>query len=305
MKQELTHWALVEYELSQEKYTSGKIADIFLADIPMSNLGSAALKYCLLSIIVTTLSLTSYNQELFEVDGAITIQDSKDPTPVAGTIRWSGTDFEGWNGQRWVSLTGYAVTGSVTDIDGNTYQTSRIGDQEWMIENLSVSRYRNGEEIHHITDDVVWTLSSVGAWCHYENVESNDEPLGKLYNWFAVKTHRLCPTGWHVPDKGEWRELLDYLGGEEIAAGKMKEPGTEHWVPPNRGASNESGFTALGSGHRTDLGIFEARGLSTHWWSASEISLDRGSACYLEEKARIIATNKKRGHSVRCIRNRS
>ena len=118
--------------------------------------------------------------------------------------------------------------GNMTDQEGNVYKTIIIGSQEWMAENLKTSVYRNGNAIDNIIDDNQWSSLTSGAWASCINDSQYDCPYGKLYNWFAVADSRyLCPTGWHVPTDDEWTTLTDYLGGEEVAGGKMKTTGTQ------------------------------------------------------------------------------
>jgi uncharacterized protein (TIGR02145 family) len=158
---------------------------------------------------------------------------------------------------------------TVTDYDGRVYQTVLIGDQCWMKENLRVVHYRNGDEIPLVKDDGAWTGLSTGAYCEYENTGSIAEEYGNLYNWYAVNDSRnIAPEGWHVPTDDEWQTLVDYLGGSAIAGGKLKETGTEHWLPPNTGATNESGFTALPGGDR--FGSFGYLGEVCFFWSSTE-----------------------------------
>jgi uncharacterized protein (TIGR02145 family) len=140
----------------------------------------------------------------------------------------------------------------VVDIDGNIYNTVTIGDQVWMAENLKVTHYANGDPILHLSDSAQWLNSLAGAYCSYDNQSSNSEIYGHLYNWYAVEDKRgLCPAGWHVPSKDEFKALSDYLGGQEIAGGKLKETVYVHWLVPNAGADNSTGFTALPGGERT------------------------------------------------------
>ncbi|MEJ2629601.1 MAG: fibrobacter succinogenes major paralogous domain-containing protein, partial [bacterium] len=104
-------------------------------------------------------------------------------------------------------------TGTVTDIDGNTYQTVKIGDQWWMAENLKVTHYRNNDEIPNVTYWGDWHDLSTGAYCDYNNNEGNVSTCGHLYNWYAVNDSRnIAPEGWHVPTDEEWKELEMYLG---------------------------------------------------------------------------------------------
>lgn len=161
--------------------------------------------------------------------------------------------------------------GIVTDIDGNTYKTVIIGTQTWMAENLKVTKYNDGTSIPNVTGATEWYESTTGALCDYENTSLNSETYGKLYNWYTVNTDKLCPTGWHVPTDAEWTTLTNYLGGEGIAGGKLKETGTTHWDSPNIDATNESGFTALPGGFRNyHGGAYGSIGHVGYWWSATE-----------------------------------
>lgn len=158
----------------------------------------------------------------------------------------------------------------ITDIDGNVYHSVTIGTQVWMVENLKTTKYRNGTDIPYITDNALWSSDTTGAYCNYQNIASNSTTYGRLYNWYAVNNvNNIAPTGWHVASDAEWTILTDFLGGEAVAGGKLKEAGTAHWNSPNTGATNESGFTALPGGWRRDYGPFED-GSWGYWWSATE-----------------------------------
>jgi uncharacterized protein (TIGR02145 family) len=162
---------------------------------------------------------------------------------------------------------------NVTDIDGNTYKTVYIGKQQWMTENLKVSRYNDGTSIANITDNSQWIQAKTGAWCNYDNNVNYDANYGKLYNWFALNptnngNKNVCPTKWHVPTNIEWTSLQDYLGGPSSAGGKMKEVGLQHWLSPNTSATNNSLFTALPGGFRA--GSFGNFGYMGYWWSSTQ-----------------------------------
>ena len=155
----------------------------------------------------------------------------------------------------------------VTDIDGNIYQTVQIGNQLWMAENLTVTHYRNGDEIPTVNNDS-WASLWYGACTHpsagYLSI------YGRLYNWYAVDDSRnIAPEGWHVPTFDEWQELVNYLGGEEVAGGSLREVGTEHWCCGNTGATNESGFTALPAGVRDVDGLYYYYTTAAYFWSSS------------------------------------
>ena len=138
----------------------------------------------------------------------------------------------------------YALS-QVIDYDGNTYQTVEIGNQIWMAENLRSTHYSDGSPIPYL---------------NYDNDTANGLIYGRLYTWAAVmngaessntnpsNVQGIAPDGWHLPSKAEWHQLADFLGGTLIAGGKLKETGNNHWLSPNTGATNESGFTALPAG---------------------------------------------------------
>jgi uncharacterized protein (TIGR02145 family) len=200
-----------------------------------------------------------------------------------------------------------SVTGTVTDIDGNMYQTIQIGNQLWMAENLKVTRYRNGDVITNVTDNTDWSNLTAGARCSYNNDENNVTTYGYLYNWYAVNDSRnIAPEGWHVPTDDEWQILVDYLGGSFVAGGKMKESGTAHWPSPNTDATNESGFTALPGGYRYRNGTSHHMGYYAYFWSATEYDTLYALYQYLiYYDSRIYRTidDKQYGFSVRCVRD--
>lgn len=199
----------------------------------------------------------------------------------------------------------FQVESIISDVDGNQYRTVKIGSQEWMAENLRTSKYRNGEVILHITNDTTWSNLASGAYCWFDNDSATYEnPYGKLYNWYTIDDGRgLCPSGWHIPSDLEYLNLFNFLGGQNVAGGKMKE--TAYWDSPNTGATNESGFTGLPGGLRNVNGAFSNNGDAGSWWSswddeseARSLSLDFHSIiAYLE------ISYKKIGFSVRCLRD--
>lgn len=171
--------------------------------------------------------------------------------------------------------------GTVTDIDGNVYNTITLGTQVWMVENLKTTRYRDGTPINHVTDNAAWANATTDGYCDYDNIPANSLEYGRLYNLFAMKDARqIAPAGWHVPTLGEWITLLNYLGGAGVAGGRMKETGSTHWLSPNTGADNSSGFTALGGGSRFTAGNFGALKNRAVFWSSSS-SYTPGSAAFI------------------------
>jgi uncharacterized protein (TIGR02145 family) len=239
-------------------------------------------------------------------------------TPAIGTILNEGanqdlkvdftpTDTETYNtATKTVKINVTDLT-TVTDIDGNIYHTVVIGTQTWMLENLKVTHYRNGDAIPNVTDGAEWIGLLTGAYCDYDNTPDNSTTYGKLYNWYAVNDSRnLCPSGWHVPTDTEWTTLTDYLGGIDVAGGKMKETGTTHWNTPNTGATNESGFTALPGGGRNYYGTFDVIYDNGGWWSVTSDDLTHAWSryvYYLDETVTRNNNTKTSGWSVRCIKD--
>lgn len=243
----------------------------------------------------------------FQVDGAIQVGDSHNESPEPGTMRWTGLDFEVYNGARWVSLTD-GQTASVTDLDGNTYPTVKIGEQYWFVENLRTSQYTDGSPISLALDPTTWAGLNSGAYCWYQNNNNYDYPHGKLYNWYAtVDTRGLCPDGWKVPSLEDWNILLNTLGGVSVAGGKMKQQGTEYWSVTDANVTNESGFTAIASGSRITDGIFSGSfGYLAGFWVTDEYSATESeiiSLGALANSVAIVAQTKYYGYQVRCVRS--
>jgi len=182
-----------------------------------------------------------------------------------------------------------------------------IGTQTWTLKNLDVVTYRNGDPIPQVQDDTAWVNLTTGAWCYYVNNTGNGTTYGKLYNWYAVNDPRgLAPNGYHIPTDAEWSILTDYLGGTVTAGGKMKEAGTSHWLSPNTGATNSSGFTGLPGGTRDYYGYFYDIGAYGNWWSSSEYDTDYAWYRYLTSNYGNVGRSaffKLNGFSVRCLRD--
>ena len=254
-------------------------------------------------------------------------------TGPAGTGISSGTSKNQmmyWNGSAWVTLNpgtnGQVLTVSdgdliwtliegsgkpITDIDGNVYRIVNIGNQQWMADNLKVSKYSDGTTIPNITDNTQWQNNTTGAWAYYNNDVTNNAKYGKLYNWYAVSkttngNKNVCPTGWHVPTDAEWTVLTDYLGGASVAGGKMKEVGTTSWNIPNTDAINTSLFSALPGGYRGSNGYYVNIGSVGDWWSSAEYGTDDAWFRLLFFNfggAGRNSASKRDGLSVRCLRD--
>ena len=203
---------------------------------------------------------------------------------------------------------GPVQSGTVTDIDGNLYHTVTIGNQVWMVENLKVTKYNDGTIIPYVTDNTTWAGLITDAYCWYNNdATTYKNTYGGFYNWYAVNTGKLAPTGWHVPSDSEWTTLTTYLGGESISGGKLKETGTIHWQSPNAGATNETGFTALPAGYRFIDGTFYNFGVVGTWWTSTEgvTNIPWNRTVYNSESG-VYRTNngyKDHGLSVRCVKD--
>lgn len=202
-----------------------------------------------------------------------------------------------------------AITyGTVTDIDGNTYKTVNIGTQTWMAENLRTTKYNDGTAIPNVTDATAWSALNSGAYCNYDNDPDKVNTYGRLYNWYAVNTGKLCPAGWHVATDAEWTTLTNYLGGENNAGSKLRETGILHWENPNDGATNESGFTALPGGERDGGGSFYMIGTGASWWSSTIYSSNNNWAMfwYMDSTSSRFyraPVHQRLGNSIRCVKN--
>jgi uncharacterized protein (TIGR02145 family) len=157
----------------------------------------------------------------------------------------------------------------VNDIDGNMYNSVRIGSQIWMVQNLRVTRYRNGNLIG-TTSPISLNISNETnpkyQWVYNGN-QSFVAIYGRLYTWFAATDNRqICPEGWRLPSESDLIKLINYLGGESEAVGKIKGTGITYWLNTNLGATNTSGFTALPAGYRWEHGAFSGMGDNSYWW---------------------------------------
>jgi uncharacterized protein (TIGR02145 family) len=232
-----------------------------------------------------------------------------------------------------IVLSGSFICGvsTVTDVDGNVYNTVLIGNQCWMKENLKTTQYRNSTPIEYPgTDDNAWANNTTGAYAWYDNDISWKESYGALYNWHAVNnTNGLCPTGWHVPSDAEWTQLVDYVvaqgflnsnvtngaGNALKSCRQVNSPldgecnTTEHtrWNSHStHHGFDEFGFSALPGGNRVTYGYFVSIGDHGYWWSSTEYSstlawfrnmgLNRGNVSRSND-------GKTGGFSVRCLRD--
>jgi uncharacterized protein (TIGR02145 family) len=206
----------------------------------------------------------------------------------------------------------------VMDQDLNYYNIVNIGTQTWMAENLNVGKKLD------VRFDRATNNGITERFCYY-NEDNNCKIYGSIYQYYEAmqyhpsdtgtigSTQGICPNGWHMPTEKEWLTLIEHLGGPVMAGGKLKESGTAHWLSPNNGATNETGFTALPGGYVS--GDFNLENLYCGYinsvgafWTASkpegsdyqlglhvELSYDNSqiTLSYLDDKA----------YYVRCIKN--
>jgi uncharacterized protein (TIGR02145 family) len=208
--------------------------------------------------------------------------------------------------------TDYGNAMSFTTVDDYIYQTVTIGTQVWMAENLRVTRYRNGDAIPNVTVSGTWAGLTTGAYCEQNNDVSWVATYGRLYNWYAVSDNRnIAPEGWHVASDAEWMTMYNYLGGAGIASTKLREAGDTHWGGGND-ATNESGFTALPGGYRSEGGYYDGIDISTgtgchamFWYSTEVDSVWAGSSYLHCQYGHVFIDNRHKGYglSVRCVKD--
>lgn len=184
------------------------------------------------------------------------------------------------------------ASNTVKDYDGNVYKTVKIGNQVWMAENLRTTRYNDGKLVPYVTDNTEWSNLSTPGYCYYNNDITNKDIYGAFYNWYAVNTGKLAPKGGHIPTEAEWKVLTDYLGGEGIAGGKLK----------------EIGFAVHGSGQRINDGSFNFLNKLDKYWTTTEGGWHSADVLYHtitkdEPKLNKSSHPKIAGHSVRCIKD--
>jgi uncharacterized protein (TIGR02145 family) len=219
------------------------------------------------------------------------------------------------------------------DIDGNVYNTVKIGNQAWMAENLRVTQYADGTPINMVTDNAVWNALTLTdrAYTFLDNDPGNAEPWGAYYTWSTVtngvssntnpsNVQGICPDGWHVPSDAEWQELELFIGMSPAdtsktgisrgtnEGGKLKEAGFDHFWSPNEGATNETGFTGLPAGNRTFNSGFDNLHKYANFWTSRRGTGDNAATrvLYYQYPAigRYINDNDNRtGINCRCVKD--
>jgi len=199
-----------------------------------------------------------------------------------------------------INLTAFSQD-SITDYDGNIYHTVEIGNQVWLKENLKSLHYSDGTDIPGVVA--------------YNNSDSLAEIYGRLYPWNAAmknsvtpRSQGVCPDGWHIPIHTEWLAMDNFLGGSATAGGKLKEAGYDHWLPPNTGATNNSGFTGLPAGEfdANQSMNFLFMGRAAVFWTSSQNGALMAIEKYLSHDDEIsgqLSWYKTMKYSIRCIRD--
>lgn len=163
------------------------------------------------------------------------------------------------------------------DADGNQYNSVIYDNgQEWITENLRTSHYANGDAISYVSNSSTWIngFSSLAPQhCSYDDAVANDSQYGRFYNYHAATDIRnVCADGWRLPTHTDWTALIDQMGGEEVAGGSLKHTSSQFWSNPNEGASNSSGFSAIGAGYRVGpamAGQFRSIGDMCYLWASN------------------------------------
>jgi uncharacterized protein (TIGR02145 family) len=191
--------------------------------------------------------------------------------------------------------------GLVIDIEGNIYHTVTIGTQVWMVENLKTTKFRNGDPIPYFTQ------SYDKGYCWYGDDINNKNPYGAIYNYYtAMDSRSICPIGWHVPTLNEWTTLSNFLGGNSVSGGKLKEVGNAHWAIPNIGATNDYGFSALPAGVKDCSSSFIYKGTKCQFWVSSPVVLGSVNVISIfQSNTQLVVENifNCNNVSVRCIKD--
>ena len=206
----------------------------------------------------------------------------------------------------------FTTPGTVKDVENNTYETVKIGDQTWLASNLKATSYRNGDPIETTTPstaDITSESTPKYQWA-YDGDEISAHTYGRLYTGYAVTdTRGICPTGWHVPTEPEFTILITTLGNYDIAGGRMKETGTTHWDSPNTDATNLSLFSALPGGGRRSNGDFSniLLGQNGWWWTATYENDNSAQVSWMVRydngAASLKSSLRPEGFSVRCVKD--
>lgn len=201
--------------------------------------------------------------------------------------------------------TGSQQNSTGADVEEKT--SLKIGEKVWMLKNLDVTTFRNGDQIKEAKTTDEWKFAYKNeepAWCYYENNPENGKKYGVLYNWFAVNDPRgLCPEGWSIASENDWKDLVNSLGGTYAAADALK---SQNEWNNDANATNSAGFSALPNGMRDANGDFFGLNQTGIWWTSTEW-IGNKVCIYVLEAGQDYCTdypaNKDEAHAVRCVKN--
>jgi uncharacterized protein (TIGR02145 family) len=199
---------------------------------------------------------------------------------------------------------------TIFDIDGNAYKTVGIGSQIWTAQNLKTTKLNDSTIIPQVKDNTDWNFDNTPAYCWYNNDSITFSKLyGPLYNFHAVSSGLLCPIGWHVPNEAEWRTLTKFLGGTDVAGGKLKDYYSAYWSDPNNCFANNYGFAAFPGGRRYHFkGEFKDIKDRGYWWTSTggDDFFAYSRSIYVDHddtNLNLFDANKRDGFSIRCIKD--
>lgn len=201
----------------------------------------------------------------------------------------------------------YINTGTVTDIDSNTYKTITIANKVWMAENLRVTTYNDGTPIVREENSDLWRTITTPIYSGYRNSIHPDTivPYGNIYNWHVVNTQKICPVGWHVFSNEEWNTMIETLGSIYTAGNILKAKGTDYWQAPNDKATDAIGFKALPSGFMYHVGVFSGLGTYSYWWTTDAIDEAYSRSVFVSTETYVSYFDgpKYNGYAIRCVKN--
>nr|WP_121273630.1 FISUMP domain-containing protein [Pedobacter schmidteae] len=251
------------------------------------------------------ITYTSSNPDVASITGSTVTIKSTGKTTITANQAADGTYLAGKITSELIIINPPVQEQTVTDVDGNVYKTIKIGTQTWMMENLKTTRYRDGTPIPNLTDPAAWSADLAGAYCNYDNNPANANTYGRLYNWDATHNiHQLAPTGWHVPTEAEWAILYAYIGGTRESGLRIQDTRQGYWANQVV-ANNETKFSGLPGGIRTDAGLYAKLSWDGIWWTDTRLGTVTAVAYDLYAKGYIERLEAKRasGFSVRCIKD--
>lgn len=210
---------------------------------------------------------------------------------------------------------------TVVDVDGNIYNTVKIGAQTWLAENLKTTHYSNGDAISCVLVDSLWEGQDVGAYCYYNNDKNNIPKYGMLYNFNAVQdTRKIAPVGWHVATRDDWEELnlylnqsglsgtdiVDYVSKRIASKEYWKESSESYAVGNQLKNNNETGFSAMSAGYRHNSGFYKRSEIVAEWWcysTSTEMLVLSKTIRYDSPQLGTSLGFRMRGVSVRCVKD--